>query len=48
MLRTEGVVANANARREKNTKSRCFYLEVTDDILSVIRDVAGAGVVLPG
>ena len=49
MLRTEGVVAECErAAGGEEYEVTVYFLEVTEDILSVIRDVAGASVVLPG
>ena len=49
MLKTEGVVAACERDDSGNSyEVTVVFVEVTDDILAVIRDVAGVSVVLPG
>lgn len=49
LLKTEGVVAACEPDRDRaGYEVTVVFLEVTDDILAVIRDVAGVTVVLPG
>ena len=49
LLKTEGVVAECEPIPGGDEyEVTVVFLEVTDDILAVIRDVVGASVVLPG
>ena len=48
LLKTEGVVAACERDGSGGYEVTVVFVEVTDDIMAVIRDVAGVTVVLPG